>query len=121
VVRADRELVLGEDHPLGDLPAQLRPLEPRAVGHHRPRARHRDRLAGRDVRGAADDVGDIVLTDRDRADPQAIGIRVRLGGEHATDHEVLELGDAVRVDPVDLRAGHREARGEGRTSSPGSQ
>ena len=56
VVGADRDLVLGQDHAVGLLPAQLGPLEPRAVGHHRAGPRDRDGLAGGDVRRAADDL-----------------------------------------------------------------
>ena len=47
VVGADRELVLGEDHPLRAHAAQLGRLELRAVGHDRAGAGHGDGLARR--------------------------------------------------------------------------
>ncbi len=108
VVGADRELVLGEDHPVGLDAAQLGPLEPRAVGHDRPGSCDRDDLAGSHVRGAADDLAHVAVADLDRADREPVGVRVALGAQHAADREVLERVDAVAVDGLDLRAGHRQ-------------
>ena len=44
--------------------------------------------------------------------PQAVGVGVLLGLEHLADHEVLERGDAVALDALDLGAGHGQALGE---------
>ena len=111
VVGADRQLVLGEDHPVRRDAAQLRLLELRAVGHDRARPRDRDGLAGRDVRRAADDLR---LRRRRRSrrvqtvSRSASGWRAVV--EHASDDERVEVADAVVVDALDLGAGHRKAR-----------
>jgi len=112
VVGADPELVLGEDHPVGLDAPQLRLPERRAVRHHGARPRDRDGLPGGDVRSAADDRRRRCLADVDHVDRQPVGVRVRLGLEHAADHEVLERGDAVVVDRLDLGARHRQPLGE---------
>ena len=78
VVHADAELVLGEDHPVGLLAAQLGLLELRAVGHDRAGPRDGDGLPGRDVRRAADDLRLLAPADVDDADRQAIGVGVLL-------------------------------------------
>ena len=112
VIGADRELVLGEDHPVGLDPAQLRALELRAVGHDRAGRRDGDRLARRHVGRAAHDRGRLACADVDDAHGQAIRVGVALGRQDATDAEVLQRRDAVRVDAVDLRAGHRQPLAE---------
>ena len=43
---------------------------------------------------------------------QAVGVGVLLGLEHPADDEVLERGDAVVLDALDLGAGHRQPLGE---------
>ncbi len=53
--RADLELVLGEDHPVGDDAAELGLLELRAVRHHGAGPRDGDGLPGGDVGRAAHD------------------------------------------------------------------
>ena len=112
VVGADRELVLGEDHPVGLDPTELAHLELRAVGHHRPRPRDRDRLARADVRRTADDLRRGRAADVDHAQAEAVGVGVAQALEHAADDEVLGRGDAVVLDPLDLGAGHRQPLGE---------
>ena len=112
VVEADRDLVLGQDHALRRHAAELGALEPRAVGHHRAGLGDGHGLAGGDVGRAADDRGHVALADGDLADAQPVGVRVLLALEHAPDDEVLQRRDAVRVDAVDLGAGHRQALGQ---------
>ena len=53
--------------------------------------------------------GDVAVADVDAADAQAVGVGVLRGLEHLADDEVLERVDAVVVDGLDLRAGHRQA------------
>ena len=119
VVGADRQLVLGEDHPLGLHAAQLGLAQARAVGHDRAGLRDGDRLAGGDVGRAADDRRDVALADRDLADAQPVGIGVALGLEHAPDDEAIELAHAVVVQRLDLGAGHRQALLELAQRQPG--
>jgi hypothetical protein len=73
------------------------------------RPSYRDGLAGRDVRRAAHDLGDVVVADVDLAHAQAVGVGVAAGLQHLADDEVLERVDAVVVDRLDLRAGHGQA------------
>jgi hypothetical protein len=119
VVGADRQLVLGEDHAVGLDAAQLGPLELGPVGHHRAGESDGHRLAVRHVGRAANDLARLAVADVDHADAEAIGVRVALGGEHAADDEVLQRGHAVRVDALDLGAGHRQALGELVRRQPG--
>ena len=56
VVGAEVDLVLGEDHPVGHLAAQLAPLERQTVRERRAGERDGDRRAGAEVPGAADDL-----------------------------------------------------------------
>ncbi len=112
MVHTDAELVLGEDHAVGLLAAQLGRLELRAVGHDRAGTRDADGLAGRDVRRAADDLRLLAAPDVDDADRQPVGVGMWLGAQHPADDEVLQRADAVVLDAVDLRAGHRQARRE---------
>ena len=121
VVGADRDLVLGQDHPVRLDAAELGLLQARAVGHDRARLGDRHDLPGRDVRGAAHDLALVAGADVDRADGQPVGVRVLLGGEDAADEEVLERGDAVRVQRLDLGAGHGQAVLELGQAEPGSQ
>ena len=109
---ADAELVLGEDHPLAGDPAQLGLAELGAVGHDRARPRDRDRLALRDVGRAADDLRDVALPHRDRADRQPISVGMLGGGQHAADDEVVLRADTVVQDAAELGARHLEAMGE---------
>ena len=52
------------------------------------------------------------LADLDRADAQAVGVRVLDGLEHVADDVVLGRGRAVAEPALDLRAGQRQARGQ---------
>jgi len=109
--RADLQLVLGEDHPFGDDAAELRLLELRAVGHHRSRPRYRDSLPSGNVRRSAHDRRRPVrrlLADVDLAHAQPIRVRVWLHIDDAPDHEPVLPANAVMVDRLDLRPGHRQ-------------
>ena len=119
VVGADRDLVLGQDHPVGLLAAQLGLLELRAVGHHRAGPRDRDGLAGGDVGRAADDLRRLARAGVDEADAEPVGVRVAAGLEHLADDEVLERGDAVGVHAVDLGPRHGEPGRELERLEPG--
>ena len=112
VLGADRDLVLGQDHPVRLLAAELGDLEPGAVGHHGAGLGDRDRLAGGHVRGAADDLARLIVTGIDDADAEPVGVWVAAGLEHATDDEVLQGADAMVLDPLDLGPGHRQPLGE---------
>ena len=110
VLGPDRHLVLGQDHPVRLDAAQARDAELRAVGHDGARPRDGDGLPGGDVRRPADDLlGPAALAHVDEADGQAVRVGVALGLEHAADDEALQRADAVVVDRLDLRAGHRQA------------
>ena len=73
-----------------------------------PGLRDRDRLPGRDVVGAADDLDRRRAADVDHADAEPVGVGVLVPLEHLPDDEVLEPVDAVVLDPLDLGAGHRQ-------------
>ncbi len=143
VVGADRELVLGQDHPVRALAAELGHLQLGAVGHDRPRLGHRDRLAGGDVGRAADDLGRLGAVAGVHLADAAAGRRRGAGPPRRTlpttkfssaatpwcsirstsvpviasrsaSAAVLELGRAVLVQPLDRDAhGLRTAPGSG--------
>jgi hypothetical protein len=103
-VVADLELGLREDHPVGLDAAELGLAELGAVGHHRPRQRHGDGLAGRDVGGAADD-RPAALAGVDLADTQLVSVGMVLDREHSADDESIwrgrpDVGDAIDLDRV---------------------
>ncbi len=117
VLRRELELALREHHPVRDEPAQLR-LAQRRVRARQERSgeRHDDGVAGREVRGAADDLARLGLADVDTAEAQAVGVRVLLEVRDATDPEprvvVADVGRAAALDGIDLEAGEHEAAGE---------
>ena len=112
VVGAELELVLGEDHAVGDLAAQLRPLERASVGQHRAGHCDADRCAGAEVPRAADDLPRLGLADVDPAELQLVGIRVLPGLEHTAGDEPSEVavgvGNARPVGALHLGRGDRE-------------
>ena len=109
VIRPEVEFVLGEDHPLRELAAQLAPLECQPVRKCRARQRDRHLRAGAEVPGAADDRVRPVLPHVYGRQLQPVGVRVLLGLEHVPDAEELEVaGDAHAVDPVHLGRRDRE-------------
>ena len=111
MVLAELELVLGEDHPGRLDAAELGLAEHLAAGHHGAGQRDRDGLAGGDVRGAADD-RPLAVAGVDRADREAVGVRVLLGREHVPDDEPLGRRRAHGAHPLDLDRPHREQLGE---------
>ena len=112
MVGAEVDLVLGEDHPVGELAANLALLELQAVREHGSGQRDRDRRPRAEVPRAADDLARLALPHVDAAELQPIGVRVLRRLEHAPDAEQAEIPVAVRdpaaLDPVDLRGGDRE-------------
>jgi hypothetical protein len=119
-VVADFQLGDGEDHPLRGDPPQLRLAQLLAARHSRPGQGHGDGLAGGDVGGAADDRPLILaVTGVDGADPQPVGVGVRLGAEHPADDEALGRGRADGADPLDLGPGHHQPLGDLRDPDAG--
>ena len=116
VVRAELDLVLGEDHPVRELPANLALLELEAAGENRSWERDRDCRAGAKVPGAADDLARLALPHIHPTELQAVGVRVLLRLEHFADAKEAEVAVLVRhappLDPLDLGRGDREPRGE---------
>ena len=112
VVRAERDLVLGQDHPVRELAPNLALLELEAVRQHGPGQRDADGRARPEVPGAADDLARLALADVDTAELQAVGVRVLLRLEHLAHAEQAEVAVAVRdapsLDPIDLGRGDRE-------------
>ena len=112
-VFADFQLGDGEDHPFRGDPPQLRLAQLLAARHPRPGQGHGDGLAGGDVGGAADDRPlALAVTGVDRADPQPVGVGVRLGAQHPADDEALGRGRADGADPLDLGPGHHQPLGD---------
>ena len=108
VVLAQVELALREHHPVRLDAAELGDPELGAVGQHRARQGHGDRGAGLEVRRAADDLARIAVAHVDRAEAEAIGVRVLLARQHAAHPVELEAaGDAAPVERLELRPGHR--------------
>ena len=116
VVRAELDLVLGEDHPVRELAANLALLELEAAGENRARERDRDRRAGAEVPGAADDLARLALPHVHPAELQPVRVRVLLRLEHLADAEEAEVAVLVRhaspLDSLDLGGRDREPRGE---------
>ncbi len=116
VVRAELDLVLGEDHPVGELASHLALLELETAGQHRARERDRNRRAGAEVPGAAHDLARLALPHVHPAELQPVRVRVLLGLEHLADAEEAEVAVLVRhaspLDSLDLGGRDREARGE---------
>ena len=54
----------------------------------------------------------VARADVDRADGQAVGIRVRFGGQDVADDEVGDVPDPNAVQPLDLQPGHRQGVGD---------
>ncbi len=116
VVVAQLELALREDHPVGDLAAQLGALELRPARQDGARQGDRDRGAGAEVPRAADDLPRLVLPHVDAAELEPVGIRVLSGLEHPADAvqaEVsVDVGDADPLEAFDDADRDVDARGE---------
>ncbi len=109
VVVAELELTLGQDHPARGLAAELRLAERLiSAGQERAGQRHRDRRAGTEVPGTADDLARLSLADVDPAELQTVRVRVLTGLDDVPDEEAAEVavdvGDTSMDDPVDLAA-----------------
>ena len=112
VVLADPDLVLGEDHSVGDHAPELRLGEHGAVGHRGARAGDGDRLTSGHIRRAADDRPRGPRPVLHLADREPVGVRMRLGRDDLANDELVGVGDAGMLDPPDLAAGHVEAVGD---------
>jgi hypothetical protein len=116
VVGAEVDLVLGEDHPVGELAAHLALLELEAVREHGAGERDGDRRAGAEVPRAADDLPRLALAQVDLRQLQPIGVRVLDRLEHLADAKEAEvavgIGDAARLDPLDLGRRDRQPVGQ---------
>ena len=112
MIGADRDLVLGQDHPGGFDAAQLCLAELRAVRHHRAGPRDRNGLSRPDVRRAADDLRRLAVADVDHAHGQPVGVRMLVGAQDLADDEAVERADAVLVDALDLGPCERQPLGE---------
>ena len=102
VVVAELELLLGEDHPVGDAAAELRPLERPPVREHGARQRDGNGGAGGEVPRAADDLTRLALPHVHRAQLEPVGVGVLARLEHPADAVEAEVavgvGDAARLD-----------------------
>ena len=116
VIGAEIDLVLGEDHPLRHLTAQLAPLERETVRQRGARKRDRDLRARAEVPRTADDLVGLGLADVDLAELQAVGVRMLLRLEHVPDAEEPEVAavvaDTDTHDLVDLGRRDRQAVGD---------
>jgi hypothetical protein len=99
VVGAEVELVLGEDHSLRHLPAQLAPLQRQPARQRRARQGDGHLRAGAEVPGAADDRVRAVLSHVDGRELEPVRVRVLLRLEHVTDAEQSQV--TVHPDPLD--------------------
>ena len=77
-------------------PRSFASLDLHAVGHRAARQHHRDRVARREVGGAAHDLAQLALADVDLRHAQAVGVRVLLEAVDATDLEVARRRRASR-------------------------
>jgi hypothetical protein len=117
VILAEADLVLREDHPARALTAELDLVEGAIEdGEERARKRDGDRRARFEVPRSADDLARIALSHVDLAHTEAIGVRMRVGRQHAADEEAAEV--AVQVghtdveNPLDLRGRSEESVGD---------
>ena len=120
VVVAQLELALREDHPVGDLAAQLGALELRPARQDGARQGDRDRGAGAEVPRAADDLPRLVLPHVDAAELEPVGIRVLSGLEHPADAVQAEVSvDVGDADPFEASTTPIETSTRAASSSSG--
>ncbi len=113
VIGAEVELVLGQDHPLRELAAELAPLEHEPVRQRRAGERDGDLRAGAEVPGAADDRVRAVLPHVDRRELQPVGVGMLRRLEDVPDAEEPEVaGHADPLDAIDLGRTDRERLGD---------
>src|SRR5207247_11433209 len=115
VIRAESDLVLGQDHPVALLATDLAPLELEAVRQHGARQGNRNRCAGAEIPGAADDLARLAVADVDDAQLEPVCVRMLPRLEHAPNPEEPEVavgvGDADGLDSTDLRGRDQEPFG----------
>ena len=113
MVLAELQLLLGQDHPVGDHSADLALLDRHAPGEHTAGEDDADGGPGLEVPGAADDLAWLLLADVDAAEPHPVGVGMRADLEDATNREVAEVRAVVRDtavdDPLDLAGRGEEA------------
>ena len=106
MVGAEADLVLGEDHPGGDLAAHLAPVEREAVREHGAGQCHRDGRPDAEVPGAADDRARLGVAGVDLRELEPVGVRMLGRLDDAPDLELAEIAvlvrDAAVLDPFDL-------------------
>ena len=116
MVRSERDLVLGQDHAVADLTADLAPFELQPIRQNCAGERDADRRAGGEVPRAADDLARVAFADVDLAELQAVRVRVLHGFEHTTDAEetevAVDVGDADPLDALDLAGRDHKALGD---------
>jgi len=108
VVGAEVDLVLGEDHPLRDLAAELAAVEGQPVRERRTGQCDGDLRAGAEVPRAADDLVRAVLADVHLRQLQTVRVRMLAGLEHVPDAEAGDVGGAAALDPVHLGGRDRQ-------------
>ena len=116
MVGTELDLVLGEDHAVGELAAYLAALELQPVRKHGTGKSNPDGRAGAEVPGAADDLPRLRLADVDAAKLEPVGVRVLGRLHHPADEEAAEVpvgvGHAATLDALDLRGRDRQPRDE---------
>jgi hypothetical protein len=116
VIGAEVDLVLGQDHPVGQLPTHIALLELQAVRNRRAGQRDGDCRARAEVPRAADDLAGVALPHIHAAELEPVRVRMLLGLEHLPDEEAAEVPVRVRHpagdDPVDLAAREHETTGQ---------
>ena len=116
VVGAELDLVLGQDHPVRELAANLALVELQPAREDRAGQRDGHGRARAEVPGAADDLARLALPHVDPAQLEPVGVRVLLGRDHLADAEEAEVpvlvGDAAALDALDLGGRDREPRRE---------
>ena len=106
------ELVARAEHPVADDAHLLGPLDPPVARQDGTGKCHRDPLAGRDVRRAADDLERLAVAGRDARQRQPVGARMALHGQQLPDDDVLPVL-APADDALDLHPEQRQTLGEG--------
>ncbi len=108
VIGTEVHLVLGEDHPLRHLAAQLAPLERQPVRQRRTRHRDGDLRPGSEVPRTAHDLERLPLADIDAAELEPVGVRMLVRLEHVPDAEERRVGGPTALDPVHFRSRERK-------------
>ena len=112
VVGAEIDLVLGQDHPVGELAAHLALSSFSPFGKHRAGERDGHGRARAEVPGAADDLARLALPHVDAAELKPVGVRMLLRLDdlaHAEKPEIAVLVvHAAALDAVDLGRRDRE-------------